>query len=388
MKTILLSILLAVSAQATTTIPVTNTNWYFSPYTSYSDGAATLGSNNVRTDATKVIWSNAGYFQASFTGSATLVVSVAETGIASGAVRWSIDNLPTTTTALSGSDTTITLAASGLATGAVHSVWFELADAYGVGGNRWNSPPTQSLQITGLVLDTGGSIVTPTAEVAQRPSNVLVFGDSISEGTSWNGVGTFDATRSYAYSLARTLNAEIGQIGFSNQGWITATGAIPQFTSSWNLYFTGATRLGLGGVAGKLFPIPDAIFVNHGTNDTTSVQAAATAWIAAARAAVNPTTPIFIMIPFNGTHKAELTAAVAAAADPFTYLIDIGLVLAPSGVVASPVAGRWSIDGVHPSGEGAGWIGGMVAFRAAYVAITAGSSFFGQTSIRGGVVIH
>jgi hypothetical protein len=158
--------------------------------------------------------------------------------------------------------------------------------------------------------------------------------------------------------LANALNAEVGIIGFSYQGYtITGSGNTPKFydtttpaNSSFDKYYSGASRL----VSGKLFPIPDYIVCLQGTNDQSqsasdgSVTSAVSAWLSAIRADA-PTSHIFVTIPFAGGKRSAITSGFnAAPPDGAMHLIDLGTAIQPT--LAS--GGLNTNDAIHPNVRG------------------------------------
>jgi lysophospholipase L1-like esterase len=212
------------------------------------------------------------------------------------------------------------------------------------------------------VLDTAASVSAPTGSIAIQPVNVLFLGDSITAGVESEttfGLLQGDSTLTYAYDLAHgPLQAEFGQIGWPGQGWINAvSGNEPALPSTWSNYFAGSSRL----FTGKLSPVPEVVIVNEGTNDTGNNQAAIVAWIAAARSALNPATPVILIIPFGQFEAANIAAAVATAGDPYVFVINVG-VAASYGLNGS-TASQFSYDGKHPNGYAAGWLSAWIAGR-------------------------
>jgi lysophospholipase L1-like esterase len=368
------------NAFAAVTVLPTDTNWYFSPYNVYSDGAGSMQSNNIRASSTLATWVNCGaYFKMRFSGtSAVLNISSAHAGMG---LRWSIDNGAQQSYSTSGGDTSVTLA-TGLAGGNHTVVLWQSATPEDAA--RWvGNPPVQSLTITSMTLDNGASTsaLSGSVETALRVKNILFYGDSITEGFknlgASFGLASQDAAYTWADATAQGFLGEYGNCAFDGQSWTTTQGNVPAFPSTWDLYFTAKSRL----FTGKLSPIPDYVFICMGRNDSASCQSAATTWLANIRAACNPTTPVFVVVPFVGTQQANLTAAVAAAADPYVYLIDI---VSSGGQLISGL--RWSSDGVHPYQSAQTWLGAMVT-KSAQAAIGGSGNTGCGVTLSGGVVL-
>jgi hypothetical protein len=127
-------------------------------------------------------------------------------------------------------------------------------------GDRWGSlapsaGPTNTVRIVGFRIDAGASLVS----VVLQPNRILIYGDSITEGSHSNTDGTDDAKTAYPSFLASALAAEYGQIGFSGQGYEATGGAnaIP-FKNTYPYYANGRSR--------DFAPFTHVI-CNHGAND-------------------------------------------------------------------------------------------------------------------------
>lgn len=195
---------------------------------------------------------------------------------------------------------------------------------------RW-TPQNAHVSFTGI----SGS-VSATFPLQQRAYNVLVFGDSITEGyKSAKNVTTpdgSDATVVWSYLLGTNLGAEVGVVGFGGQGWSAGgTGGVPAFTSAYANLWSGQARVWT--------PTPDAIVVNMGENGG-AVQATVQSWITTLLGVIPSTTKVLIMRPFSGSGAAALSAAVTALANSRVTYVD--------------TTGWWSSadsgDGQHPWG--------------------------------------
>lgn len=192
--------------------------------------------------------------------------------------------------------------------------------------SRW-SPQAAAVALNGIVLDSGKSISLPYA----KPLKGLVFGDSITE-TNPSGTGQGEAASGYARLSADILGAEVGIVGFSYQGFVhIGNGSVPIFGSTYNYQYSGVAR--------SFAPAPDYIVVNQGTNDGASDITAAATTVFNALLALNTTTNIFVMRPFNGNAASYLAAAVSAISNPRLIYVD--------------TSGWWnsanSPDGLHPN---------------------------------------
>lgn len=176
--------------------------------------------------------------------------------------------------------------------------------------DRWVKQRT-GVTFTGLVLDTGATVTAP----ARKPFNILIYGDSITEGVRVNGyVGITDDTdrndalQVYSWLLSQELPAEVGVVGFGATGLTRAgSGSVPALGSSYQYLWAGQPR-------SFADPEPDLIIYNEGTNDGSSITAGMTAVVKALRKAA-PSARQLLLLPFNGSHAAELKAVVAAVGD-------------------------------------------------------------------------
>jgi hypothetical protein len=309
------------------TVSVTDTNVFFSPYNTYSDGVGTLQSNNVNGGSTYIRWNTPGaYLRTRFTGASCLLnVDVSMLSAAAAdeypAIEYSVNGGSWTRYQLANGDTQISVA-SGLGAGphtlevVFVAVWYLL--------DRWSSPPVAEVKVTGLELATAAATAAPT--IFSR--SIVIYGDSHSEGEEVLGasvtVAHQNARLTFGYLMRDSAQAEVGIIGYSAQGYNSSGGGgIPALPSAWNLYFTGASRL----VAGAFSPAPAIVFCEHGTNDNgaddATLQAIVEARISAWRAAA-PLAKICIGLPPARFEATAIGNAVTAAADGNCVLADHG----------------------------------------------------------------
>lgn len=309
-----------------TSVPVTSTNAFFSPYGWYSDGAAALQSNNIKSDATYAITTNTGnYIKTSFTGTSlrmkfdlTTLRALGITALQYPAIEVSIDGgAYSRTQIVSGSDCVVI--ASGLSAG-THTAKIVLAAAYVTQSSRW-TVPANALKVTGFLVDDGESLAAPTLET----NRAIFYGDSISEGYD-NGaqsglVADQNARQSWATLIGDQLDAEYGIIGFASQGYNVAVSEIPACKDAWDDYSNAKSRL----VSSALSPAPDYIVSGHGTNDTNgaALTTVVTTLLGNWRTAA-PSAKIFVLAPPSGT-MSSLSDAVTAAADVETRYVNPGV---------------------------------------------------------------
>lgn len=169
--------------------------------------------------------------------------------------------------------------------------------------DRWNSPTTV-VMLTGLTVDNGATWAAPV----RRAKNLLVYGDSITEGNLVTGTSN-DASLGYAYNLGIALNAEVGVVAFGGTGLTTtaslSVGNVPGLTTSYNLLYSGVSRV--------FSPAPDAILYAEGRNDGGASAATVTAnltTVASALLTAYPNARQVVSIPLAQTQAAALRQTV------------------------------------------------------------------------------
>jgi lysophospholipase L1-like esterase len=176
--------------------------------------------------------------------------------------------------------------------------------------DRWTRQKT-ALTFTGVLLDAGAKVTAPM----RKPFNILIYGDSITEGVRVNGyVGIAndtdrnDALQVYSWLLSQELPAEVGVVGFGATGITTGgSGSVPVLGKSCQFLWAGQPR-------SFTDPEPDVIIYNEGTNDGSSITSGMLAVVRALLAAA-PNAKQLLLLPFNGTHAADLKAVVATVAN-------------------------------------------------------------------------
>lgn len=180
--------------------------------------------------------------------------------------------------------------------------------------NRWAQGPgvaSTRVVLTGLTLAPGGSV----APWIPLSSNLLLYGDSISEGVlTLGGSQAYDTDHNdaqtvYSYRLGALLGVETGIIGFGATGLTRGgSGGVPALGESWNMTWAGSPRL--------FSPRPDIIVMNEGTNDGSNNLVPQMTAVLNALFDACPGTPIVLLIPFNGAEAAGLQAAITASNKP------------------------------------------------------------------------
>lgn len=266
-------------------------------------------------------------------------------------LRWQVDSGPMQTYQLAAGDAQIPLNSDTLSAGShTCKVWFVAAD---YAQDRWNLP-VESLRITGLTLDTGGTTVAPTL----LTKRILFFGDSIAEGVRTESAHgdpprDDDSTHAFPYTCAAALGGEFGVVGVARQGW-TIPGQdgsnVPIFATAWPFHYSGKSR--------AFSPAPDYAVVVHGVNDALApadpshVRATVLSWLGTARTAL-PTSRLCVVVPFNGFERDAVTQAVQAykaarPSDTKVFLIDLGVSVQTGLTDPSGQPSLHSHDGIHP----------------------------------------
>jgi lysophospholipase L1-like esterase len=205
--------------------------------------------------------------------------------------------------------------------------------------NRWIPPLQSGLILTGFQLSNGGQTLPPPPLSARR---MLFLGDSITQGVRAVGpqIGPdgADATKDYAWLVGHALDSDFQQVGFGAQGITHGGGGnVPAAADSLPFNYQGS----------PIDPsfVPDGVVVNQGTNDSA---ASSQVFLPAYQSFLQeirsrwPEAWIFAMRPFNGTHAADIAAAVTALHDARIVYVDTTGWLAQDEFT----------DGLHPTVAG------------------------------------
>lgn len=255
-------------------------------------------------------------------------------------IWWQVDDGPLTAATLSASTVTVSIPAtdSGQSDVPYHTLMVFVKSTTET-ANRWNvGVNSTQVRFTGLTLAAGAAV----AAVRVAPYNILVYGDSITEGVRTLGEGQTndtdrnDAWLGWASELGYLLGAEVGVVGFGATGVsVAGSGSVPILPSSYNLLYSGVSR--------TFSPVPDLVVLNIGTNDgATNIVAAMTTLLNNLLTACS-TSKIAVLRPFNGNQAANLQSAIAACNSPWrvTYVDTTGFF--------NTAYGGDSLN-VHPSG--------------------------------------
>lgn len=256
-------------------------------------------------------------------------------------------------------------------------VWFKASTST---DDNWTTP-VNSLIFTGFRLGTTYALASPDLLTYR----LLCFGDSITRGAAsapkyasvpaTDTRSITDGALSYVHAIAERLDAEVGIVGKSGQGYtVVGSGNVPSFVNAWDFYSDSQSRLSTG----LLVPEPDFITINEGTNESAVADATVTAAIHTAtantgvlkdiRAAAGADAWMFVIVPFGQIKVTAITDAVDdyQADNPSdTKLVSINLGTDMSvGLTDTTRAGSslWAYDGLHPNQYRHAQLGELVAY--------------------------
>jgi len=164
-------------------------------------------------------------------------------------------------------------------------------------------PSATAVIFTGVTIGGGGTLAVHPPR--RRPLNVLIYGDSITEGVRTlgyegiqNDTDRNDAVRDYSYQLSQSLPVEIGVVGFGATGTTHGgSGGVPALPVTWNQLWDGEPRV--------FSPPPDLVIYNEGTNDGSSITATLLQ-VVKGIANVAPMARQLLLLPFNGCHETDI----------------------------------------------------------------------------------
>ena len=207
--------------------------------------------------------------------------------------------------------------------------------------------PPNSVKITGLALDAGGTLLPP-----QLPSRIwLNFGDSILSGDgaayaagqgrppddAW--AASEDGRASYGYLLAQHYGFREARVAYGGYDWGGGMAGVPSLETLIDQTTATASRLS----DGRLSPSPEVILINLGENGAPGEESVIAA-LTRLRSRVKADAKILVMIPVSGRARAEIQKALThyqtSNQDNSAYLIDLG-----------PITFA-TCDGQHPTAAG------------------------------------
>lgn len=322
-----------------TVIPVTDTNF--------------LNSLTLDDWATNASLVNATVCGASFTlgfsGTANVALQVDNThlnGVTASRypiIAWTVNGGPLQNHQLVAGETSVTLAAG--VTNPIIDFYIEGMSPF---EDRYDGDvPTNSVEITGFVVDNGGS----TFPVILPPKLWLNIGDSIMSGDEalysagegrppdddW--AASDNGRASYGYLLARHYGYREVRLAYGGYDWGGGLANVPALSTLIDQKTSTISRLN----GGRLNPVPDVVLINLGENGAPALYDVTNA-LFKLRSRVVPATKIIVMIPASGAALAQVTQGFTtytnASADTNAYLVNLGTISYPTG------------DGQHPTAQG------------------------------------
>lgn len=233
-----------------------------------------------------------------------------------------------------------------------HEILIYVSQLHYADVDRWLTP-VSSLTITDIYIDDNAEFL----EVTKKNGNILIYGDSITEGVYLGSNSVSDATQSYSYYLGTNSNKEYGIVAFSGQGISKAVNNetilnvnVPKLSTSWDKYYNNNSRL----VNGKFSPIPEQIFINIGTNDLNETDNIVynnyKEFLLNIRNASNRDTVIYVIIPFGKFKSNSITTVIneLKKTDSNLYLISVDDNLSNS-LNFTGTSNVYSHDTIHPN---------------------------------------
>ncbi len=220
--------------------------------------------------------------------------------------------------------------------------------------DRWDNPVAAVSFTNATVLD--GKLLSP----ALRSQRWIAFGNSMTEGVVCHGAsyGSTNqcASRTWSILVGEQLDAEVGVVGFTSQGYGTpgvAVSHVPEFHTTsgqtWDELYYGESRNYRG---------IDAVLVSHVTNDVALSDADLEAYVRDFLGdfrTANADITIFLIVPFGGARRTQITTAFSAyqsaTPDARCYLIDITDVdpILTEDLDGDAAFSTFSYDGLHPN---------------------------------------
>lgn len=237
-------------------------------------------------------------------------------------------------------------------TNTTHEIIIYVSQLHYADIDRWITP-VSSLTITDIYIDDNAEFL----DVTKKTGNILIYGDSITEGIYLGSTSVSDATQSYSYYLGTNYNKEYGVVAFSGQGISKAVNNetilnvnVPKLATSWDKYYNNTSRL----INGKFNPIPELIFINIGTNDLNETDTVVSTnykeLVLNIRNASTRDTVIYVIIPFGKFKLTSITTTIneLKKTDPNLHLISVDDFLS-NNLNFTGTANIYSHDTIHPN---------------------------------------
>lgn len=377
----------AIGSLATILTP-TNASVVASPY-NWVAGLA----NSTTSDSSAMRTCNTGAYLRVYVSGTTSVNIIFGASTTSANFIYQIDDgLPSSpTTCLNNGSYTVTLPDTG-----AHFVTFTLYSISQIAG-RWAG--ALAVTINGFQLGNGGAAATAT----RGGRNLLIYGDSITEGTQSHD-GSDGVTTSYAYLIGESYRRQGWEYGIKGAGYSGYTVVVPSANggqppawttgddtkSSWNKVdgsgvSGSAITTGTIGAASERYVTQPALIIDAwGTNDglqsvaDATVQATVTGFFQRLRVAA-PSAIIVTVIPFGGYKRAAIQAAAATVADPKLLVVDpkTDARMTATGYCGNLLTGASSGQNVHPWSLGSATLAALLLRQidASYVPFATAHSF-------------
>lgn len=371
-----------------TILTPSNTSVVASPYNWVTGlpNSTTSDNSAVRT------WNTGAYLRVYVSGTTSLNIIFGASSTSANFIYQIDDGLPSAPTAcLNNGSFTVPLADTG-----AHFVTVTLYSISQIAG-RWAG--ALAVTINGFQLGTGGV----GAAAIRGTRNLLIYGDSITEGTQSRD-GSDGVTTGYAYLIGESHRRQGWEYGIKGAGYSGYTVAVPSTNggqppawttgndanSSWNKVdgsglAGSAITIGTIGSSSERYRIqPDLIVDVWGTNDGLqnasdgTVQATVAGLFQRLRVAA-PNAIIITVIPFGGYKRAAIQAAATAVADPKLLVVDpkTDARMTATGYCGNLLTGATSLQNVHPWSLGSANLAALLLRQidAAYVPFTTARSF-------------
>ena len=348
---VLLGLSLAVNALD---IPATDNRIYHTEHNWYTDPAGFLETIN-----------SGAYLKVRFNGSSFRLNLDDSFNQVNCTLAWSVDDGPEQSIFMPVTSNSITIA-SNLNKDAIHSLYLFVKNQ--LSPDCWYNPITR-LRIMNVTIDDDATLFAP--KLASK--RLLVYGDSITEGTNINGMLpkqlANDAHLTWAFALALALDAELSVVAFGGQGYTKAgAGNSPQLWNSSGLSHESAWKWLSVDHDRTFATCPDYILNEHGGNDydqdQNQVYINSLGWLRDMRK-VCPQSHIFFTIPFGQFCEATLVKVYqdyqTGNPDPLTHLIQMGEQV--SAGLRSRKPTFECADGVHPRAWKSSQIGAVLAVK-------------------------
>ena len=233
-------------------------------------------------------------------------------------IRTTVDDFPAIYTTVTNGSTTIDLTGGTPLALTQHIIEIMMVKATPVSNVRWDSTKSGFL-INSISIDNAGTYKAPQ----KSPTNVIIYGDSITEGQATDGFLAQDAAFSFAYWLEKWLGVNVGVIGFGGQGASVGIGDVPTWDDSSGAdsgsWFSICSGIGRSFTS----PAPDIILIAQGQNDGGSINTTDSIATVTRMLALCPNAKIAWLVPLSGSSLAQIeNTIVPGVSNPKFQYID------------------------------------------------------------------